>query len=505
MTRRTVLLLVLAAMLTPLSGSASASSGVLDCDFNGDNFADLAIGEPFKDVGADGDEGAVGIVYGTNGNLATSPTDFWTQTSTGIKGTPEVGDNFGWVLDCGDFDNDNFADLVIGIPSEGANVSGAVGILYGSSDGLTDADQLWTLDSTGVQGVGSVGDGFGTTLAVGDFDADGFGDLAIGTPYDTVGSTVGAGAVNILPGSPTGLTATGDLRLHQDLAGIQGVATVDDQFGRALAAGDFNNDGYSDLAVGVLRNASSHGEVSVVYGSVAGLGTTDQLWTQDSTGIAGVAENGDQFGSNLAAADTNGDNRDDLAVASIGEDLFEGVVHVLRGASSGLTATNSKTWNQDTTGVQGVGAAGDSLGSGLELGDVDEDGFADLLIGVPGDSASGVGTGSVNLLRGSSTGLTATGDEIWHQNSTGVQGVAETDDWFGRSLRLVDINGDGKLDLAIGVPGEAVGSSAAAGQVSLLLGASSGLTATGDLVITEDRVSGDVEADAEFGWVSRSQ
>ncbi len=501
MTVRFLAMLVLAVMVAaPTPGLAS--SGALDCDFNGDGFADLAIGEPFKDVGADGDEGAVGVVYGTGGNLSTSPTDFWTQSSAGIKGVAEVGDGFGWVVECGDFDGDGFADLAIGIPNDEPEVTGSVAILYGSAGGLTDDDQLWTLNSVGVQGTASSGDGFGWALAVGDFDDDGFDDLAIGVPFDSVSSMAAAGAVNVLPGSPGGLTATGDLRLHQDLAGIQGTPVVDDQFGRSLASGDFNNDGFDDLAVGALRNSSGHGEVSVVLGGAAGLGTTDQLWTQDVTGVPGTAEANDLFGANLAAGDVNGDNRDDLAIAVPGEDSNEGAVLLMRGAAAGLTTTGAQVWHQDTTGVQGVGAAGDRLGAGLELGDVDEDGFADLVMGAPGDSAVTTSAGSVNLIPGSPSGLTATGDEFWNQDSTGVQGIAESDDLFGLSLRLLDLNGDGKLDLAIGAPGENVGSVGAAGQVNLLLGATSGLTASGDLVITEDRVNGEVEADAEFGRVA---
>src|SRR6266508_552874 len=104
-----------------------------------------------------------------------------------------------------------------------------------------------------------------------DFDNDGFVDLAVGTPSEDVGTIVDAGAVTVLYGSAAGLTGAGSQQFTQDTPGIVGAAETDDGFGEALAAGDFNNNGVDDLAVGApsedVGAAVNGGSVNVLYGS----------------------------------------------------------------------------------------------------------------------------------------------------------------------------------------------------------------------------------------------
>src|SRR5438876_1222705 len=183
----------------------------------------------------------------------TSPTStddqFWTQDSPGVRDIAEAGDWFGFSLGAGDFNNDGFADLAIGVLDEdvGAAVdAGAVSVLYGSAGGLqatSPDDQFWTQDSPGLRDIAETGDGFGVSLGAGDFNNDGYADLAIGDYSEDVGAVDGAGAVNVLYGSAGGLQATSpdDQFWNQDSPGVRDIAEAGDVFGASLGAGDLNN------------------------------------------------------------------------------------------------------------------------------------------------------------------------------------------------------------------------------------------------------------------------
>ena len=123
-----------------------------------------------------------------------------------------------------DFDNDGFDDLAIGVRGESVGtvaLAGAASVIFGSLSGLAAAgNRLWHQNVAGVAGVAECGDGFGNALASGDFDNDGFDDLAIGAPGEDVGAAANAGAINLLFGSAAGLTAAGNQVWHQDSAGV---------------------------------------------------------------------------------------------------------------------------------------------------------------------------------------------------------------------------------------------------------------------------------------------
>jgi hypothetical protein len=192
-----------------------------------------------------------------------------------------------------DFDNDGVTDLAIGVPGENG-FAGAVNVLYGAGGGLNGTgSQLFFQVGGTVEG----GDVFGATLAAGDFDNDGFADLAVGAPGEAVGSADGAGAISVLYGSATGLTTSGGQLFTQ----VAGTVEAGDQFGAQLAAGDFNNNGFADLAAAAPLEAVGSvlgaGAVSVLYGAGGGLTSSGgQLFTQNSPGVPGGAETFDQFG-----------------------------------------------------------------------------------------------------------------------------------------------------------------------------------------------------------------
>jgi hypothetical protein len=200
-----------------------------------------------------------------------------------------------------DFNNDGVEDLAVGVGEavNGAQSAGAVSVLSGSAGGVTGTgSQLFTQ----VGDTPEAGDGFGGVLAAGDFNHDGFADLAASAVGEDVGSVRNAGAVSVLYGSATGLTSSGGQLFTQ----VGGAAELEDRFGLALAAGDFNHDGAADLAAGAPGEsfdiAGEAGAVSVLYGSVTGLSRTGgQLFTQNSAGVPDYAEAGDGFGGALAA------------------------------------------------------------------------------------------------------------------------------------------------------------------------------------------------------------
>jgi hypothetical protein len=189
-----------------------------------------------------------------------------------------------------DYNGDGFQDLAVGIPYEsvgGKDLGGAVNVLYGTSTGpSTEGTQLWHQDSPGILGEVQTGDYFGTVLAPADFDGDGFSDLAITVRDEDVGQQILAGAVAVLYGSTEGLTATGNQLWTRDSPGVLGHASIAEEFGSSLAAGDFDGDGYADLSAGTpwthVNGELYAGDLNVLYGSADGLSAEgDQFWTQD--------------------------------------------------------------------------------------------------------------------------------------------------------------------------------------------------------------------------------
>jgi hypothetical protein len=414
-------------------------SSVTSGDFDGDGFADLAVGSAGENGTQPPPWGAVTILYGTADGVSGSRSQQLLPATYGVE------DTWGTLEVTGDLDGDGYDDLVIaGSTSSGGTGPFGVTVVYGSAAGLDGSRRVLL---TGASASGSSATGielFGHAVATGDVTGDGADDLVISTVRD------GRSGIYVFHGRHGDLSTRADEVVDQ--AALTTSGTEFTQLA-ALVVGDFDGDGHGDLALadedaaapgfeGCKDIAACPGAVLTLPGTSTGLSTSGRrLLFEGTPGVPGYARGGDAFGLSLAAGDLDADGFDDLAVGLPGDDTSRGIdvgaVDVLRGSANGLVGSGAQRWTQHTRGVPGAEERSDYFGRDLRIADMGRSAVPDLVVDANGeDVGSVVDAGSATVLYGrAGVGLVASGAQGWTQDNRGVAGAAESPDRFGVVLR----------------------------------------------------------------------
>jgi hypothetical protein len=340
------------------------------------------------------------------------------------------------------------------------------------------------------------GDRHGAAVALGDFNGDGFDDLASGAPGEDLDGVLKAGAVIVNYSNRLGVNHLGAQLLRQsDIGG--GAEQPQAQFGHALAAGDFDADGYDDLAVaspyydgGALVDS---GTFWYYRGSSSGL---QPVVSVNQSGASGTVEAGDLFGYSLAVGDFNSDGKDDLAVGSPGEDSNAGAVFQFTGSSFGPI---SGTWFKQST-LGGTNGSGDRFGWSVAAGNVLAaigTQYDDLVVGAPLKDNTAVSSGGIWIIRGSSTGLTSSSPLYY---TAGMFDSQQAGAGFGWAVAVGTFFGGTTAGVAIGEPLRDIGGATNAGRVIVSKGGSASLSLT-RFQLTQSQLLETPETDDNLGYV----
>lgn len=433
-----------------LSPSASAATGCnvtsSVSDYNGDGYDDAAVGDPYATVNGKTRAGAVTVLFGdADGRIGEGGRKVFTQATFGE--TPEAGDRFGFDVALGRA-RSGCASLLIGSPGE--DVAGAVdaGMVHLLSDlpeleGTPDLD-VATLTQADAKGTAEAGDQFGYAVAIMGLNQENRYRLIVGAPGENAGTVADAGAVNVFEvDDPHYLEGLAELR--QGRRGPLGAVRLPDtpergdRFGASLATGIVNVVERSGAEIGqglvigapgdMVSGRDGAGSVTVISEKFE----SASLISQDSAGVPGAAENGDQFGYSVALSPRVGSRAATLAVGAPGENagtmVDAGSVTLFNNASERFVPRTS--FSQATANVPGTNEAGDRFGYSLAFGHR----VPTLLVGAPTEDIGSVANaGTVQPVRvpGASSPLQFL-PTITEKN-VGAGGIVGSGAQFGRSV-----------------------------------------------------------------------
>ncbi len=437
-------------------------------DVNGDGYSDVVVGAYSYDDGFT-NEGKAFVYYGSSTGLQTA-------AAVTLADADQVDAQFGVsVAGAGDVNGDGYSDVVIGAHKydEGANADeGRAFVYYGSAGGLSASPDLILSDAN----MGDAQFGFNVACA-GDINGDGYSDVIVSANlYDD--GFINEGVVFIYYGSSTGLSAT-----YNAIADDANQANAN--FGaKAACAGDVNGDGYSDVIIGAYTyddNLLDEGVVFIYYGSSAGLSATPDCMLDDANMTAA------SFGYSVASAgDVNGDGYSDVIIGAYTykymTSIDYGLTYVYNGGPEGLTTTETWTIEGEQVGAN----MGFHISGVASSGDVNGDGFSDVMIGIPYYDNGQTDEGAVYVFYGSASGLSLIPDWTGESN--------QANSAYGRSVSFAgDVNGDGYGDIIIGAS-EYDGGHTNEGRAYVYHGSSSGLSLTPAWTAEKD------QANALFGF-----
>ncbi len=449
---------VIAVRTTNASGAVIGETTMtvykaLNRDVNRDGYPDLGMGA-FEYLSNRG------RAYLTHGSATGLQNGVASSANAILDGTAS-GDRFGFDLTLGDINGDGYADFIVGSSTYNGN-KGRVSIFYGNDNGLTGALN---------HHIAGVAGNFGQTVRVGDVNGDGFDDIVAAAPAD------GAGKVHVFHGSASGISILSSSAANSTVTG----ETSGDNLGNGLTVGDFNGDGFADIAMGADSCCTSDGRAYIFSGSAIGI--SSGLANTGTARINGDGGTGGRLGVSLASGDFNGDGISDLALGAFSYNSNAGRTYVFHGGSSGITGILAATTAQSSLD----GDTSSKAGRRLAAGDLNGDGFDELVIG--GSSANS-NEGRVYVYQGSGSGIPSGGTATAQARIAGEA----ANGFLGHAVGISDLNADGYADLICAAPNLQTNT----GRVYLFNGSASNISASS--VLSADRLLAGEGTANQFGY-----